>query len=88
MPKKNVKHMDYNKKFAEIIEKNLQEKVEAISDTEPIEKMPSFDSFSALMIFTDLEETFGISFTPDELRNFKSLRDIKSSLRDKGVMVI
>ena len=51
------------------------------------ENIGSWDSFNGLMLVTELEKGFNVSFTIDEVMAVKSVGDIIESLRKHGVSI-
>lgn len=53
-------------------------------DTSP-DNTDTWDSFSALVLVSELEKTFNVSFSMEEVTAVKCVRDIKESLQRHGV---
>ena len=49
------------------------------------ETIETWDSFHLLVLIDEIETTYNMKFTLDEVVNIKSIEDIKSSLRHHGV---
>ena len=56
-----------------------------IADSASPSDLENWDSRRHIQIIVRLEETYGVSFTYPELRNFTSVGAIRAVLRDKGV---
>lgn len=54
------------------------------NDTSP-DNVESWDSFNGLMLVSELEKTFNVKFTMDEVTAVKRVKDIKDALRRHGV---
>ncbi|HEX5736377.1 MAG TPA: acyl carrier protein [Blastocatellia bacterium] len=58
-----------------------------LTDLSSQASLRSWDSFAHINIISTLEETYGVRFTTDEIRNMKSLGDARRLLGAKGVTV-
>ena len=56
-----------------------------INDDSSPDNIKSWDSFNGLMLVSELENEFKISFTIDEVVNVKTVGDIKKALIKHGV---
>lgn len=56
----------------------------SITDATSPDNTPSWDSFNGLLLVTELEKKFNVSFTIDEVAAVKNVGDIKSSLKQHG----
>lgn len=56
-----------------------------INDNSSPDNIESWDSFNGLMLVSELENEFKISFTIDEVVNVKKVGDIKKALIKHGV---
>lgn len=61
--------------------------VSEISDSTSPESTPTWDSFNALMLVSELEKKFKVQFTADEMSSIHNVRDIKAFLRQKGISI-
>lgn len=53
-------------------------------DTSP-DNTDTWDSFSALVLVSELEKTFNVSFSMEEVTAVKCVGDIKKSLQMRGI---
>ena len=74
------------KKLGSIIAKVLEIDEKSITDNTEIANVEAWDSFNGLMLFSEVEDEFGIKFTIDEIGTVKLVRDIKDMLKKKGVL--
>ena len=74
------------KKLGSIIAKVLEIDEKSITDNTEIANVEAWDSFNGLMLFSEVEDEFGIKFTIDEIGSVKRVRDIKNMLKKKGVL--
>lgn len=77
--------MDNLIKLNQLIAEVLDLKIEEINDDVSPENTDSWDSFNALVMVTELEETFNVSFTMDEIYEVKKVSDIKEILTQHSV---
>lgn len=68
-------------KIFKVVEKDIQD------DMSP-ETISGWDSLNYLMFISEIEKEFNITFTMDEILNFKNLGDIKAAMRGRGVQNI
>jgi acyl carrier protein len=69
----------------ELLAKVLDIEKESINDNSSPENIPSWDSFNALMIVSELEDNFNVKFTINEVVAVKKFTDIKDALKRHGV---
>jgi len=69
----------------ELLGKVLGIDPDTITDDMSPESVESWDSFNGLMIVTELEKYFNISFTVDEVINVKNVGDIERTLKARGL---
>ena len=55
-----------------------------ISDDSGPETIETWDSFNTLLILEELESAYDVKFSLDEVVNFKTVGDIKQSLKKHG----
>jgi acyl carrier protein len=60
--------------------------VSQISEQSSPETIESWDSFHGLVLLDELETTFNVKFTLDEVLNTKTVSDIKTNLLNHGVL--
>ncbi len=73
------------KRIKTILAKVLSVDEESITTETSPETVSSWDSFNALMIVSELEQEFNVSFTIDEITSVKNVGDIKARLEGHGV---
>jgi len=81
----SIESMDNLIKLNQLIAEVLDLKIEEINDDVSPENTDSWDSFNALVMVTELEETFNVSFTMDEVYEVKKVSDIKEILTQHSV---
>lgn len=72
-------------RLASILSSVLQIDPANIDDETSPENVPSWDSFAGLMLVSELESAFQVSFTMDEVHTVKCVGDIKKALERHGV---
>ena len=60
----------------------------SILDSTSPDTVDSWDSFNGLMLVSELESNFGITFTTDEVLSVKCVSDIKEALIKHGVTLV
>jgi acyl carrier protein len=70
-----------------ILAKVLQIDAASITDATSPQTVPTWDSFNALMLVSELESHYGISFTMDEVSSVTCVGDIKKCLRQHGAVI-
>lgn len=75
------------KEFKSIIAKVLGIDVNSINDDTSPSTVETWDSFNALLLVTELEENYKVSFTMDEVIAVKCVRDIKNCLKKHGISI-
>ncbi|MDD4910394.1 MAG: acyl carrier protein [Candidatus Omnitrophica bacterium] len=68
-----------------ILSKVLNIPEESIGDETSPAKVESWDSFNALLIVSELESSYSISFTMEEVTGVKCVADIKRQLIRHGI---
>lgn len=72
-------------KLYNLISKILDIPIEDIhSDLSP-EDVETWDSFNGILMATELESTFKVTFTLGEITSTKNVGDIKKNLRNHGI---
>ncbi len=74
-------------KLKKILSKVLGVNEGDINDDSSADNIESWDSFNGLMLVSELENEFKISFAVDEVINVKNVGDIKKALIKHGVKV-
>ena len=75
------------KRLHKILCSILQIQEAEIRDTLTPSDVPSWDSFNALLLVSELESTFKIKFTLAEVTGVQCVGDIKKVLQTKGVQL-
>lgn len=75
------------RKFEEIAAERFSLPLSAIQDSLTPKDVPEWDSMNYLLFISDLENTFDISLTMDEVLGSNSLGDIRRALQSKGIPV-
>lgn len=70
-----------------ILSKILNIPESEITDQTSPDNTENWDSFNGLLIVSELENTFNVNFTMDEIREVKCVKDIKASLKSHGVNI-
>ena len=60
---------------------------EEINDDMSPENTNSWDSYNGLMMVSELEEKFDVSFTMEEVVSVRNVKDIKFYLRKHGIEI-
>ena len=68
-----------------ILEKIFEIPGNTITDDLSPETVPAWDSFNGLLLVSELEREFGVTFTMQEVVNVKNVGDIKKALSSHGV---
>lgn len=71
----------------EVLSKVLGVEIGAVSDSTSSKDIARWDSFSSLVLINELESSFMVKFTLDEILGFNRVSDIKKTLRQRGVSV-
>lgn len=58
-----------------------------ITDASSPNNIENWDSFNGLLLVAELEKTFNVSFSMDEIVVVKNVGDIKSALKKHGVNI-
>jgi acyl carrier protein len=61
--------------------------ISRINDDSSPESIETWDSFHGLVLLDDLETTFNVKFTIDEVVSTKTVADIKRNLQSHGVVL-
>jgi len=72
-------------KLKKIIAKVLELPTKKINDQLSPDNTPSWDSFNGLMLVSELEKAYGVSFTMAEIIGIKCVADIKKCLQKHGI---
>ena len=74
-------------KLYDIISQVMNVPVSRINDGSSPESIETWDSFHGLVLLDDLETTFNVKFTIDEVVSTKTVADIKRNLQNHGVVL-
>jgi len=72
--------VDNTEKLYQLLSNVLGIAIDEINDDTSPDNTESWDSFNALVMVTELEETFEVSFTMDEVYSVRRVADIKEIL--------
>ena len=72
-------------KFIRVLSNVLDIDVNTISDDTSPENTKNWDSFNALLLISELESEFKISFTMSEMYAIKNVKDIKDVLKSHKI---
>jgi acyl carrier protein len=75
------------KKLNAALSKILDVDKEKITDDMSPDNVENWDSFNGLMLVSELEETFNVKFTIEEVVAVKCVSDIKEALLRHGVVL-
>ena len=73
------------KKLKKILSNVLGIPESEITDKTSPDNLETWDSFSGLMLVSELENEFNVQFTMDEVTSVKCVKDIKEALKKHGV---
>ena len=79
--------MDNNLKLLEIISSVLEIDQTKINDATSPENTDTWDSFNALVLASELEDGFDVSFTIEEVEGVTCVLDIKKCLKNHGILI-
>lgn len=71
--------------LAEIIASVLEIDADGLTDDTGPAEVESWDSFRGLLLVSEIEKQFNVSFTIDEVSEVKNVGDIKRVLADRGI---
>ena len=69
----------------EIFARVLEVDKNSLNDNSSPENTPSWDSFNALMLISEIETNFKMKFTLDEVMSLKSFGDVRLFLKKHGI---
>lgn len=75
------------KTVEEVIAKVLEIDRSVITDATSPNDIENWDSFNGLVLVTELEKVFHVSFSLDEIVAVKNVGDIKKSLKHHGINI-
>lgn len=75
------------KSVEEVLANVLALKPEDITDDSGPDTIESWDSFNGLMLVTELEKNFKVSFSLEEVVGVKKVKDIKRVLKSHGIRI-
>ena len=73
------------KALREIVAKVLILEENDVNDAVSRENTESWDSLAHLMLITEVESAFGVTFSDEDIIEIKTVGDLKSKLRKLGV---
>jgi len=73
------------KKLYDLLGRILDIPIEKIHDELSPEDVETWDSFNGILIATELEGTFNVKFTLEEVTSTKDVGDIKKNLKNHGI---
>lgn len=59
----------------------------SVNDKSGPETIATWDSFNGLVLLDEIEASYNVKFTLDEIDDLRTVADIKKHLRDHGVKV-
>lgn len=74
-----------SEKLYGIIARVFSVPISEVNDNSGPESIERWDSFNALVLVDELESTFNIKFTVDEITDVSNVADIKRHLKNHGV---
>ena len=74
-----------SKKLFEIISQVMSFPISEINDKSSPENIEAWDSFNGLVLLDELEISFDVKFSLDEITDVKTVGDIKKHLKNHGV---
>ena len=74
-----------SQKLYKIISNVMDISISELTDKSGPENIENWDSYNGLMIVSELESTFNVHFTMDEVVSVKNVKDIKLALKKYGV---
>lgn len=75
--------MNVSEKVKEIIAGICEVSVGEVTETNTVGDFPSWDSIGHLTILSTIEETFAISFEPEEMMELEDVADIIKAVESK-----
>lgn len=76
---------DNELKLYDLIANVLEVDKERLSDDTTPNDIESWDSFNGLMLVSELEEKFQVSFSIEETYEVRCIKDIRNALIDHGI---
>lgn len=78
---------DLGDALASVIARVLEIDKSTITNSLSPAQVPSWDSFNALLLVSELEKEFKVTFTMDEVTAVKCVKDIKDALRKHHISI-
>lgn len=72
--------MDMNEKMA-LIAELLELEVSDFTPETKLDELEEWDSLAAISYVVMMDEHFGVTANPDDIRNFKTIQDILDSMK-------
>lgn len=73
------------KKLKQILSDILEISEESINDDTSPENVPAWDSYNALLMVSEIENSYKAKFTMDEVMQVRRVKDIKELLKKHGI---
>lgn len=80
-----MKESENSAKLGEIFAKVLSISSSEVSDVTSPENTPSWDSFNALMLVSEIEKEFSIQFGAADVADIRNVSDLKAVMRKRGI---
>jgi acyl carrier protein len=77
--------MDQTSVFNAVFSRTLQLADGSIDDNLVLTSVPAWDSFSSLMVVSELERAFSVHFDVTNIAAMKTVSDFKNVLRQNGI---
>lgn len=77
--------MNNREKVYNVLSHVLNINIESINESTSPSNTESWDSFNALMLISEFESTFNLTFTMQEVADVSSVKDIINVLKNKGI---
>jgi acyl carrier protein len=74
-------------KLYDIVSQVMNVPVSRINDGSGPESIETWDSFHGLVLLDDLETTYNVKFSIDEVLSIKTVADIKRNLQNHGILL-
>jgi acyl carrier protein len=58
---------------------------ETVNDSLALGEISSWDSMSHMMLIARVEEAFSVELTGDEIADFRSVKDVREALGQRGI---
>ena len=75
------------KRIKKILSKVLEIEENSITEKTSPDNVATWDSFNSLMLVSELENSFNVKFTTQEVVSIRSVKNIKDILKKNGVIL-